>query len=147
MGLERALDCDPVSAFGGVFAFNGEIDAATAEILAGRFLEIIAAPSYSEAALARLTKKKNVRVLTVDLARFVRLTAGRGRSWGSMHLWQEEDAGFPELDDWDVVAGDDPDDATRTALAMAWKVCKHGKSNAIVLGEPRRRPWAAGSGR
>ena len=132
-GLERALACDPVSAFGGVFAFNGEIDADAAEVLAGRFLEIVAAPSFADAALARLTKKKNVRVLTVDLERFGRLTAGRGRSWGSLRLWQEEDAGFPELDDWDVVAGDDPDDATRTALTMAWKVCKHGKSNAIVL--------------
>lgn len=132
-GLERALTCDPVSAFGGVFAFNAGIDDATAGILAGRFLEIIAAPSYGEGALARLTKKKNVRVLTVDLARFARATAGRSRAWGSLHLWQEEDAGFPELADWDVVAGDDPDPATRTALEMAWKVCKHGKSNAIVI--------------
>ncbi len=132
-GLERALKCDPVSAFGGVFAFNAEIDDATAEILAGRFLEIIAAPSYSEAALARLTKKKNVRVLTADMDRFLRATAGRSRTWGALTLWQEEDAGFPELQDWDVVAGPEPDAATRTALEMAWKVCKHGKSNAIVI--------------
>ena len=133
VGLERALQCDPVSAFGGVFAFNGTIDEATAEILAARFLEIIVAPSFAPAALERLAKKKNVRVLTVDLARFAATTGGRRRSWGSLHLWQEEDAGFPELSDWDVVAGDDPDPATRTALEMAWKVCKHGKSNAIVI--------------
>jgi len=132
-GLERALACDPVSAFGGVFAFNGTVDDAAAEILAGRFLEIIVAPGYGEAALARLTKKKNVRVLTVDLPRFVRATSGRTRAWGSLGLWQEEDAGFPELDDWRVVAGPEPDGPTRAALAMAWKVCKHGKSNAIVV--------------
>ncbi|MFO7607603.1 MAG: bifunctional phosphoribosylaminoimidazolecarboxamide formyltransferase/IMP cyclohydrolase [Candidatus Krumholzibacteriia bacterium] len=133
VGLERALMCDPVSAFGGVFAFNAAIDEATAEILAGRFLEIIAAPAYAEGALARLTRKKNVRVLTVDLERFARTTAGRSRAWGSLRLWQDEDAGFPELEDWDVVAGDDPDEATRAALELAWKVAKHGKSNAIVL--------------
>jgi phosphoribosylaminoimidazolecarboxamide formyltransferase/IMP cyclohydrolase len=133
VGLERALKCDPVSAFGGVFAFNSEIDGPTAEILASRFLEIIAAPSYTEDALARLAKKKNVRTLTVDLGRFTAATSGRSRAWGSLRLWQDEDAGFPELEDWDVVAGDEPDDATRTALFMAWKVCKHGKSNAIVI--------------
>ncbi len=132
-GLERALLCDPVSAFGGVFAFNGTIDAATAEVLAGRFLEIIVAPSYSDEALARLTKKKNVRVLSVDPVRFARTTRGRSRAWGSLRLWQDEDEGFPELADWDVVAGDDPDPAARATLEMAWKVCKHGKSNAIVL--------------
>lgn len=135
LGLERALRCDPVSAFGGVFAFNGEVDEAAAEILAGRFLEIIAAPSYSEAALARLTRKKNVRVLTVDLDRFLNATRGRRRSWGDLTLAQGEDEGFPELAEWTVAAGQEPDRETRTALEMVWKVCKHGKSNAIVLGD------------
>ena len=132
-GLERALECDPLSAFGGVFAFNAEIDEETAEILAGRFLEIIVAPAYSDAAAARLAKKKNVRVLSVDLGIFSRMTAGRSRAWGSLLLWQDDDAGFPELADWRVAAGDEPDAATRRALEMAWKVCKHGKSNAIVI--------------
>ncbi len=134
-GLERALKCDPVSAFGGVFSFNAEVDLATAEILAGRFLEIIVAPSYSEEALARLTKKKNVRVLTVDIAEFLARTRGRARSWGQLELRQDEDEGFAELDEWNVAAGPAPDDATRTALEMVWKVCKHGKSNGIVLGD------------
>ncbi|MCP4572118.1 MAG: bifunctional phosphoribosylaminoimidazolecarboxamide formyltransferase/IMP cyclohydrolase [bacterium] len=132
-GLEAALKCDPVSAFGGVFAFNGEIDLETAEVLAGRFLEIIVAPSFTPEAAARLGKKKKVRVLTVDMGRFLRSTAGRSRAWGSLQLWQEEDAGFPELEEWKVAAGAEPDAATRRALEMAWKVCKHGKSNAIVV--------------
>ena len=134
-GLERALKCDPVSAFGGVFAFNECVDEATAGILAKRFLEIIVAPEFSPEALARLTKKKNVRVLTVDMARFLAGTRDRSRAWGDLVLTQVEDEGFPELDEWNVVAGDDPDPATRTALEMVWKVCKHGKSNAIVLGD------------
>jgi phosphoribosylaminoimidazolecarboxamide formyltransferase/IMP cyclohydrolase len=134
-GLERALKCDPVSAFGGVFVFNREIDLATAEILAKRFLEIIVAPSYTDEALARLTKKKNVRVLTVDQDLFLERTRNRTRAWGDLVLAQGEDEGFPELEEWNVVAGDDPDEATRTALEMVWKVCKHGKSNGIVLGD------------
>ncbi len=134
-GLERALKCDPVSAFGGVFAFNASVDMAAAEILAKRFLEIIVAPEYTPGALARLTKKKNVRVLTVDMERFLSGTQSRSRAWGDLVLTQGEDEGFPELDNWNVVAGDEPDAATRTALEMVWKVCKHGKSNAIVLGD------------
>lgn len=134
-GLERALLCDPVSAFGGVFAFNGEVDPATAEILAQRFLEIIVAPAYSPEALTRLTRKKNVRVLTVDLEKFLDATRGRSRVWGRLVLSQDEDEGFPELENWQVVAGSEPDTETRRALEMVWKVCKHGKSNAIVLGD------------
>lgn len=134
IGLERALTCDPVSAFGGVFAFNNEIDEATAEILATRFLEIIIAPAFTPEAMKRLTKKKNVRVLTVDLELFLDVTSVRTRAWGDLVLSQDEDEGFPELESWQVVAGDEPDAATRTALEMVWKVCKHGKSNAIVLG-------------
>ncbi len=134
-GLERALKCDPVSAFGGVFAFNGTIDEATAEVLAKRFLEIIVAPDIAPEALTRLTKKKNVRVLTVDLGKFLDGTRGRSRSWGDLKLTQVEDEGFPELDEWNLVAGNEPDEKTRTALEMVWKVCKHGKSNAIVLGD------------
>lgn len=134
-GLERALKCDPVSAFGGVFAFNSEVDLATAEILAKRFLEIIVAPGYTPEALARLTRKKNVRVLSVDLAEFLARTRGRTRTWGQLALRQDEDEGFPELAEWRVAAGPEPDAATRTALEMVWKVCKHGKSNGIVLGD------------
>ena len=134
LALGRALMCDPVSAFGGVFAFNGEVDEEAAAVLAKRFLEIVAAPAYSEAALQRLTKKKNVRVLTYDPESFLRATHGKTRSYGDVLLRQDEDEGFPELEDWKVAAGREPDDATRRALEAAWKVCKHGKSNAIVLG-------------
>ncbi len=134
-GLELALRCDPVSAFGGIFVFNHECDMAAAEILAGRFLEIVAAPSYAPGAVERLTKKKNLRVLTVDFPRFAAASRGKERVWGSLRLRQDEDAGFPELESWRVVAGTEPDAQLRRALVMAWKVCKHGKSNAIVLAD------------
>ena len=135
LGLERALKCDPVSAFGGVVAFNGEVDLETARILGKRFLEIIVAPSFSEEALAHLRMKKNVRLLSVDQERFLAATRSRSRGWGSLVLRQDEDEGFPELEDWEVAAGQEPDPATAAALALVWKVCKHGKSNAIVLGD------------
>lgn len=134
--LELALICDPVSAFGGVFAFNVPIDLPTAEVLAGRFLEIVAAPGFAPEALERLKKKKNVRVMQVDLPKLLAATRSRVRSWGVLNLEQDEDEGFPELDSWRVVAGDQPDPSLKSALAMAWKVCKHGKSNAIVIGRP-----------
>lgn len=133
--LERALLCDPESAFGGIFAFTTEVDADAVEILAARFCEVVLAPSYSEAARARLAKKKNLRVLTVDLPRFSRVTAGRSLSFGEVNLFQDEDQGFPELDSWAHVAGPEPAAGTLDALRLNWKVCKHVKSNAIVLGD------------
>lgn len=134
VGLERALRCDPVSAFGGVFAFNTEVDLATAEMLRKMFLEIIVAPAFAPEALERLRKKKNLRILEADLPAFGAATRGRARSWGELTLRQDEDEGFPELEDWRVVAGEEPDGVTRRALHLVWKVVKHGKSNAIVIG-------------
>lgn len=131
--LERALLCDPVSAFGGIVAFNREVDLATAEALAGRFLEVVAAPSFSADARRRLTRKKKLRVMACDLPRFTEATQGRSRSWGRLTLRQAEDEGFPELASWRVAAGEQPDADAAADLALAWAVAKHGKSNAIVM--------------
>ncbi len=131
--LAKALICDPVSAFGGIVAFNREVDRTCAEALAGRFLEVVVAPGYSDDALTRLLERRNLRVMTWDPAVFPPATAGRSRRWGRLVLEQEEDRGFPELADWRVVAGEEPGPATRDDLALAWTACKHGKSNAIVL--------------
>ena len=133
MALERALLCDPVSAFGGIVAFNREVDLACAEALAGRFLEVVIATGYSRDALMRLLKRKNLRVMTWDPGVFPTVTAGRARSWGRLRLEQDEDAGCPELQAWRVVAGQEPGAAVRADLELAWTVGKHGKSNAIVL--------------
>lgn len=133
VALERALLCDPVSAFGGIVAFNREVDPDTAEIMAGRFLEVVVAPAYSEAAARRLLKKKNLRVMTCDAEAFAAATSGRSRTWGRITLRQSEDEGFPELSTWRIVAGTEPDAEARADLALAWTVCKHGKSNAIAL--------------
>jgi phosphoribosylaminoimidazolecarboxamide formyltransferase/IMP cyclohydrolase len=131
--LERALRCDPEAAFGGVFAFNELVDLATAEILHGRFLEIIAAPAFAEEALERLRRKKNVRLLTYDRTLFRENTRGQSRGFGVLTLAQDEDEDFPELENWRVAAGPEPAGDVVRALQLAWKVCKHVKSNAIVI--------------
>ena len=132
--LDHALRCDPESAFGGIFAFTTEVDEAVVEVLRKRFCEVVVAPSFTDEALAILCKKKNLRVLTVDLEVFGATTAGRSLSFGEVALFQDEDDGYPELDDWTHAAGPAPSPELHDALVLNWKVCKHVKSNAIVLG-------------
>ncbi len=133
--LERALACDPDAAFGGVFAFTSPIDPPAAELLAGRFLEIVAAPAYGAAALATLRSKKNVRVLTWERDAFATATRDTSRAFGRLVLQQDEDEGFPELAELRTAAGSEPDARQRVALNLAWRVAKHVKSNAIVLAD------------
>lgn len=134
--LENALACDPVSAFGGIVAFGRELDDAAAEVVSRRFLEVVLAPSYSEGARAALARKKKLRWLDVDRERFVHATRGNERRWGRLALRQAEDEGFPELESWKLVAGPKPSDEQLAAAELAWRVAKHVKSNAIVLGGP-----------
>jgi phosphoribosylaminoimidazolecarboxamide formyltransferase/IMP cyclohydrolase len=136
--LENALSCDPVSAFGGIVAFGSPIDDETGESLAGRFLEVVLAPGYSEGARAALAKKKNLRWLDVDFADFSAATGGNERRYGKFILRQAEDEGFPELEAPKLVAGPTPDDDTMAAADFAWRVAKHVKSNAIVLSSSTR---------
>jgi phosphoribosylaminoimidazolecarboxamide formyltransferase/IMP cyclohydrolase len=133
--FERALLCDPVSAFGGVVSFNRRIDAQTAQVLAARFLEIVAAPAFDDEALERLRRKKNLRIVHADRECFMAATRGASRVFGRITLAQDEDEGFPELAEWRVVAGSEPDAAQKLALGLAWRVAKHVKSNAIVLAD------------
>ena len=131
--LENALACDPVSAFGGIVAFGSEIDDLAGERLAGRFLEVVLAPGFSEGARAALGKKKNLRWLDADFGVFVAATRGNERRFGKFVLRQAEDEGFPELDAPKLVAGPTPDRDMLAAANLAWRVAKHVKSNAIVL--------------
>jgi phosphoribosylaminoimidazolecarboxamide formyltransferase/IMP cyclohydrolase len=64
-------------------------------------------------------------------------TVGKSRSFGNLVLHQEEDSQFPELEEWNVAAGREPDPDLSRALKTMWRVCKHGKSNAIVIGDTR----------
>ena len=121
----KALEADPVSAFGGVLAFNREVDEATAGEVSKLFVEAIAAPTFSEAALAILRAKKNLRLVRVTPTQ-PELTI---RSISGGLLAQTADIASPELS---VKSARQPTDQEMRALLFGWKVCKHVKSNAIV---------------
>jgi phosphoribosylaminoimidazolecarboxamide formyltransferase / IMP cyclohydrolase len=131
----KALACDPVSAFGGVMAFNRPIDAATAEEVAKLFVECIVAPGYEPAALEKLSAKKNLRLLEMPRESFSSNTPGEldiKRISGGM-LVQEPDRHDLKQSDLKVVTERAPTDAEIRALLFGWTVCKHVKSNAIVF--------------
>ncbi|AUI36624.1 bifunctional phosphoribosylaminoimidazolecarboxamide formyltransferase/inosine monophosphate cyclohydrolase [[Bacillus] caldolyticus] len=128
----KAYEADPVSIFGGIIAVNREVDKETAERMHDIFLEIVIAPSFSDEALAILTKKKNIRLLALDFAApdvkektLVSVNGGL--------LVQEADKYTLEDAEWNVVTKREPTEAEREQLRFAWKVVKHVKSNAIVL--------------
>jgi len=131
----KALACDPVSAFGGVLAFNRALDAATAAEVVKLFVECIVAPGYEPAALEALASKKNLRLLEIVVATPASSALDdlvlKPISGGV--LVQEADR--HELADTDlkVVTERAPTDSERRGLLFGWKVAKHVKSNAIVF--------------
>lgn len=129
---QLALATDPTSAFGGIIAFNGEVDARTAEaIIGGQFVEVVIAPAYSAAAREVLARKPNVRVLWVPLQR-------------GGNTWELKRVGGGLLvqtaDDWNVSADAlrgvtriQADDNQLADMLFAWRVAKFVKSNAVVF--------------
>ena len=133
--IQRAWDGDPQSAFGGILAFNKNVDRATADgIMAGeRFVECIIAPTFLPNAISALRAwKKNVRLLVIGS--LVKSPEGLDyrRVDGGL-LVQTRDVGADDPGKWTVVTKRQPTQAERDALWFAWLVCKHVKSNAIVL--------------
>lgn len=130
---QKARGCDPVSAFGGIVAFNVAVDKAAAEILAETFLEAVIAPGYSEEAFAILSRKKNIRLMQTPMPADV-------RDWGFHY---KRVTGGLLVQQWDhqllpaaagrVATSRQPSPQEMAALDFAWRVCKHVKSNAIVL--------------
>jgi len=125
---KKALECDPVSAFGGVIGVNRPLDADAAEEMAKLFLEVIAAPSFDEAAKAVFAAKKNLRL--VEITRAPQKWVLKNVSGGI--LVQDADARPLLESDLKVVSKRQPSAEERRALLFAWKVCKHVKSNAIL---------------
>jgi len=127
-----AREADPVSAFGGVVALNGECDEATARVIAETFIECVVAPGYSHAALELLRAKKNLRLVDVGLG-----AAARGLEWkrvGGGIVVQDADASSAgEVSRARVVTRRAPTEDELAALDAAWRASKHVKSNAIVL--------------
>lgn len=128
----KAYEADATSIFGGIVSLNREVDAETAEQLAGIFLEIIIAPAFSAQALEILTVKKNIRLLTIPFE------SKNTDSWNMVTvegglLVQEPDAyGFEEAQ-ISVPTEQQPTEEQWAALKLGWRVVKHVKSNAIVV--------------
>jgi len=130
----RALEGDPVSAFGGIVAANRPIDAATARRIVEVFTEVVVAPDFDDEALEVLRTKANLRILRMPSA--TRPRQGWDlRSISGGLLVQHSDVGDEPWADWRVVTQAQPDEATLADLRFAWIVCKHTKSNAIVLAD------------
>ena len=128
---EKALACDPVSAFGSVISFTVPVDEAAANAVAKLFVECIVAPKFSDAAVEILGRKKNLRVLegrakwTEHALDYKRVRAGV--------LAQERASTDVNADSWQVVTRRAPTEAERTDLLFAWRAVASVKSNAIVL--------------
>ncbi len=130
---DRALRCDPISAFGGIVAVNRELDEATASRIAAIFTEVIVAPDATEAARAALATKKNLRLL---LTGAVPNPGSGGLLWRSVaggFLVQDRDAGRLNSGMVRVVTRRQPTPQELSDLFFAFQVCKHVKSNAIVF--------------
>jgi phosphoribosylaminoimidazolecarboxamide formyltransferase/IMP cyclohydrolase len=130
----KALACDPISAFGGVMAFNRTLDAATAEEVVKLFVECIVAPGYEPAALEKFASKKNLRLLQIRAEDF----DGRSAEWELKRisggvLVQDQDRHQLAESDLKVVTRRAPTREELDAMLFGWKVCKHVKSNAIVF--------------
>jgi phosphoribosylaminoimidazolecarboxamide formyltransferase/IMP cyclohydrolase len=131
--VRAALDADPVSAFGGIIALDGTVDLATADVLAEFFLEIVAAPAFDEDALARLRRKKNLRIIRYDtrlperLARELRVRSALGG------VLAEDDDPEAAAESWRVVSVRPPTADEWRDLRFAWDVVRHVKSNGVVV--------------
>lgn len=126
---ERALAADPVSAFGGIVALTRPLDGATAQLLTETFLECVVVPDVDPDAAEVLAKKKNLRVLVLPDLRAGPTVMVRSIAGG--FLAQEVDR--VREDAWRCVTQRDPLPQEQAELRFAWQVCKHVKSNAIVI--------------
>ena len=131
---ERAFAADPISAFGGVIVLNRAVDRALAEKLHEQFVEVLFAPAYDDAGLEVLRQKQNVRLLE-DNERRVPLAGDRSETQvlGGL-LVQDSDSDLVSREEMEVVTAREPSEQEWGEMLFAWKVCKHVKSNAIVLG-------------
>lgn len=133
--FRRARQVDATSSFGGVIAFNREVDEATAKAVNEQFAELVIAPSFSEAALKKFKRKKNLRVLQITLPESGLPQGLEVKRLDHGLLVQDKDAVRVPFSDWKLVSERSPSDDERAALVMAWTIVPHVKSNAIVYAD------------
>ncbi len=131
----RANACDPVSAFGGIVAVNREVPVAMAEELSNVFTEVIVAPSYTEEAIAKLTEKKNIRIIEAHLPGFPLLDI---RSLDGGLLVQTCDRVQLDHSQWTIATSREPTENEWIDLEFAWRVAAKVSSNCIVLAKDKQ---------
>ncbi len=129
---KRALSTDPVSAFGGIVAMNTTVDVTVASLITEVFTEVVIAPDFADDALDVLREKKGLRVLRMS-DQPGRAAARELRQISGGMLVQDRDVHHLTAADLKIVSQKQPDQAQIEAMLLAWEVCKHVKSNAIVL--------------
>jgi phosphoribosylaminoimidazolecarboxamide formyltransferase/IMP cyclohydrolase len=129
----RAFACDPLSAFGGVIVLNRRVDREAAEAIVEQFVEVVFAPGFDAGALEVLTEKPNLRILDDRERRTPMLGEQDVRQVTGGLLVQDRDQSPVERDGMEVVTGRPPTEDEWGDLLFAWQVCRHVKSNAIVL--------------
>ncbi|QQR80365.1 MAG: bifunctional phosphoribosylaminoimidazolecarboxamide formyltransferase/IMP cyclohydrolase [Deltaproteobacteria bacterium] len=125
-----ARDCDPLSAFGGIIAFNRPVDVATAQEISKDFYECVIAPSFAPEAFQIIAGKKNIRIMELPSA-ISKKQLDLKRVSGGL-LVQEKDEQIENVRESKVVSARQPSDTEWNVLQFAWKVCRGVKSNAIV---------------
>jgi phosphoribosylaminoimidazolecarboxamide formyltransferase/IMP cyclohydrolase len=136
VAYRRALECDPLSAYGGVVVLNTRVDREFAQALAEQFIEVLFAPGYDEDALEILTARKSIRVLEKGDPRAAPIEMDARQVAGGL-LVQDRDVVSEERDGMEVVTARAPGEDEWEDLLFAWRVCKHVRSNAIVLARDR----------
>jgi len=129
---EKALKCDPVSAFGGIIALNGVLDGKTAEKISEIFTEVVIAPKISKEAREIFSKKKNLRLLEAGSLADPTEEGLLVKTLAGGYLVQNRDNGRIGKDDLETVTKRAPTDQELSDLLFAFRVCKHVKSNTIV---------------
>lgn len=134
--FKNAYDADNQSIFGGIIALNRTVDAELAETLHSIFLEVVIAPKFTEDALEILTKKKNIRLLEIDMTidnaeqEFVSVSGG--------YLVQDKDNKDVTRDDMTVATDVQPTESQWEAMLLGWKVVSSVKSNAVILSNDKQ---------
>jgi phosphoribosylaminoimidazolecarboxamide formyltransferase/IMP cyclohydrolase len=131
--FDRALATDRTSAFGGVMCFNRTVEGPLAEKLGSMFVELVFAPGYDDDALELLTRKENIRLLEDAERRRPDVGEQDSKRVRGGILVQDKDLGPEAREEMEVVTEAKPTEAEWGELLFAWKVCKHVRSNAIVL--------------
>jgi len=137
---EKALDCDPLSAFGGIIAFTGKVDLEIAKLLTAMFLEVVIAPDFTDDAVEELKRKKNLRVvkLNTPLAEYLKFTQKEVRLTPFGALLQDKDSKELDPETFKTVTKEKPTQEMIEDMVFAFKVAKHLKSNAIVIAKDLR---------